>query len=511
MNQVSNPTSLAFQFVKVVIRELINFRIAVVVAFAFISLAVLVVGYIIPKKFTSTSVIYADQQNIIRPLLEGKASVTKVQDKTRTVREVITSPRILAMVVDQLQLVGPDATPVERDAVIKELRTRLKVSSAGPGFIRITYTDSTAGRTYDVITKVIDLFIKDSKDSKRSESREAYLFIDKQVKSYKSQLQEAEEKLKAFKSRSVEDSEAAVRSKITSLRTKIEDMKLDIEETQTRIASLQQALRKESRYVAKQYKSDVFRERLAIAQKQLDTLLLSYKEDYPDVVALKHQIEDIKQQIQEIESDREKAPSGASSEAAFNPLYEELRSKLADEKVNLRTKIKRLESTKVLLEQETERLNRIAADQAELAELTRDYNVTKSIYEDMLERKEKARLSMTLDVEGQGVTYKIQEPAVFPLTPTGVRFLHFFLVGPILGLLVPIAAIVAFVQLDPRIRFVETIEREFSVPVLAVIPHVNTPLSSRLLRKDVIIIAVILLMVFSVYVGVAAAKMTGAL
>jgi hypothetical protein len=94
----------------------------------------------------------------------------------------------------------------------------------------------------------------------------------------------------------------------------------------------------------------------------------------------------------------------------------------------------------------------------------------------MLERKEKARLSMALDVQGQGLNYKIQEPPVYPTVPVGIRFVHFFVAAPILGVLAPIGLIVAFIILDPRIRFVERVEAALpkSVPVLAIIPHITT-------------------------------------
>src|SRR5690625_7848949 len=82
-----------------------------------------------------------------------------------------------------------------------------------------------------------------------------------------------------------------------------------------------------------------------------------------------------------------------------------------------------------LQEREHQRAERVAANQAELSELTRDYNVTRDVYEEMLQRKESARLSMALDVEGQGVSYQIQDPARYPTNPSGLQFIHFAEIG----------------------------------------------------------------------------------
>ena len=124
----------------------------------------------------------------------------------------------------------------------------------------------------------------------------------------------------------------------------------------------------------------------------------------------------------------------------------------------------------------------------------------------MLERKEAARLSMTLDIEGQGVKYKIQEPAAYPLVPTGLRFFHFALIGPFVGLIVPLALLVVFILVDPRIRFIAGLVSSTTIPILGVVPHIQTPLSKRLLKTDIVLLIIFLLVVMSVYVGVALAR-----
>jgi hypothetical protein len=122
----------------------------------------------------------------------------------------------------------------------------------------------------------------------------------------------------------------------------------------------------------------------------------------------------------------------------------------------------------------------------------------------MLERKEKARLSMTLNIEGQGVTYRVQDPPLPPRKPTGLRFLHFVLLGPLLGMLVIIGFTVALVLVDPRIRFPSRLE-EIDVPFLGHVPHISTGLTKRLRKSDFILVAVSSLLILSLYVCLAAA------
>jgi uncharacterized protein involved in exopolysaccharide biosynthesis len=169
-------------------------------------------------------------------------------------------------------------------------------------------------------------------------------------------------------------------------------------------------------------------------------------------------------------------------------LYEELRKQLSVAEVDLKAQRRRMESLVGLQGQERGRAERVASNQAEFSELTRDYEVTQKVYNDLLARKENARISMTLDQEGQGISYRIQEPAVFPLKPTGLGFMVFVILGPILAVLLPILLLVAYVLLDPHLRSARALQKQLppEIEMLGVIPHYNSPLGERLLKKDMI-------------------------
>jgi protein tyrosine kinase modulator len=352
------------------------------------------------------------------------------------------------------------------------------------------------------------VFIKASSDEQRSESREAFLFIDNQVKQYKDQLVLAEERLKEFSAYNFDGRDGDVDASISRLRSQIEELKISLDEDKETVIALNKQLENESEYSTQKFKADIYGERLNDLETQRNTLLLSYTEDYPDVVSLTYQIEDVKKSMRDAASAEKKKGkarpkvSASDEDAVLNPLYQELRSRLSQINTDILAKRKRLSAFEKLQEDEYERRKRIAERGAQEAELTRDYNVTKRIYEDMLERKEKARLSMTLNIEGQGVTYRIQEPALPPLNPVGLRFLHFVLMGPFLGLFAVLGLVVLYVLVDPRIRFSENLAG-FPVKTLAVIPHINTKFSKRVMRTDIIVCFILGIAIMAIYVALA--------
>ncbi|KZZ35758.1 XrtA system polysaccharide chain length determinant, partial [Oleiphilus sp. HI0086] len=478
--------------------------------FARISFTVLFVWMVVPSKFQTSATIFADNQNILKPLLDDQAAQSKVQNHTKIVKDTIHSPRILKQVVDNLYGVQGFESAEELGQAINSLREKVLIKGLGAGYIKISYSDTTAEESYRVINEVVDVFIRASTDEQRTESREAFLFIDNQVKQYKDQLLLAEERLKNFRSQNFDGRDGDVDSSISRIRSQIEELKISIDEDKTSITATKKQLNNESEFSSQKYTADVYGERLKSLETTRNNLLLTYTEDYPDVVSLTYQIDDIRRAMKE--SDENKRIDGGQAkgeqDAVLNPLYQELRSRLSNAITRMQTKEKRLSALQGLMDKEFERRKRIAERGAEEAELTRDYTVTKRIYEDMLERKEKARLSMTLNVEGQGVTYRIQEPALPPLNPVGLRFLHFVLLGPIAGFLAIIGLAVVYIFVDQRIRFPEKLH-EFDVATLAVIPHIKTSFTKRVVRVDMIICVVLSILIMGAYVGLAFAAKVG--
>lgn len=322
------------------------------------------------------------------------------------------------------------------------------------------------------------------------------------MQTYKKQLEAAEEKLKEFKSKNTDGSEDAVSARIASLRQEIESLKIAIEETQSRITTINQQLNTEGQYLQAKGQVDELKTRRQTLTAQLEQMLLSYQENYPDVVSLRTQISELDSAINKIQS---AGDIFTSSDKVQNPLYEELRKQLADADVSLRSQKRRMQSLLTLQDDEFARQQRIAANQANLSDLTRDYDVTKKVYEEMLQRKETARVSMTLDIEGQGVSYRIQEPAAFPLKPSGVHFVHFAIVGPIIALLAPMGLLILYILVDPHLRSARVLQKQLpgDIEVIGVVPHYKSPIGERLLKKDVLLIGAVIAIGMICYLAIA--------
>ena len=478
----ASPGAELFARLPMLLAELRRHGALLLAAFGVIALAFLSTGIVLPRKYQSASTILVSEANIIAPLMEGRAVPTGVADRARIAREVIFSRAIMAEI---LKAGGWDAAvtePLARERLVGEIKQRTRIDSPGQNLIRITYTDAEPERAYAVANRYAELFISESLAAKERESREAFEFIASRVDEYHRKLTDAEERLKQFRAANLDarpGTDIDVRTRISEIRSQIEGARTQLSELQMRENALQAQISGEAEVSDLRSRSAQARQRIAELQSQLDTLLLDYTDSYPDVVRLRHQIEDMQAILVREERAESSGARGADLAAASNPLYQQLRSDLARVRGDIAALRARISENESLLQAELDRGRRVADSEASLAELTRDYEVNRDIYQDLLRRRENARVSMSLDAEQRGLTFRIQEPAALPLQPTGLRLMHFAIAGLGLGVAVPMGLLLALLQIDPRARSAQALAQALPVPVLVSIPEFRTRADRR--------------------------------
>jgi len=485
-------------------------KLALGTIFAVIALAALAVGIALPRKFESSTTILVQESNIVTGLMEGRAVATGIADRAGIAREVIFSRKVMN---DILAAGGwmerkPPPSPVEQDRLIENITNRTEITSPRDNLIQIAYSDSDPERAFKVTERLAELFIQESLAAKERESRNAFEFIDGQVQSYHKKLTDAEEKLKNYREANIDarpGGEADSNARIVQLRNQVEQARLELMEQRSRQSALSSQVSGESEITSVQTRASAYRVQLAELQNQLDKLLLTYTDDYPDVVRIRHQIQDLREALAREDQQRKtrspgNGPSPTDDSIQYNPLYQDLKSKLNEASRNSSATSSRLSATEQMLNTELERSKRIADSEAELSELTRDYEVNRDIYQDLLKRRENARVSMDLDQTQQGLTFRIQEPAALPIRPSGLRLLHFAIAGLLLGVLTPFGLLFGYARLDPRARSAAQIEQFAGVPVLATVPAYRTPADRRrnaLHRAMALVIVVGVLLIYA--------------
>src|SRR3970282_1573942 len=191
--------------------------------------------------------------------------------------------------------------------------------------------------------------------------------------------------------------------------------------------------------------------RLAELQAEQVRLTGSYTDRHPDVVRVQSQIRELQAQLQRGGMQN---PVGS---VAFNPGGGGDRARLTEARGRSMGSASRIATGNSLLAQELDRLNRVAALGSELANLTRNFEVNRNLYKDLLERRENARLSMNLDAQRGGLNFRVQDPAAVPLQSNGLTPGQIAMGGLALALAAPLLLLAGWVKYEHLVRTPEQV------------------------------------------------------
>lgn len=449
--------------------------------FAGIALAALLLGLSLGKTFTSTTTIAVDDGT--SPAASGK-NAAKVMARAAAAREIALSHKVM----DEILRTGgwldrnPDA--LERDKLVKRIATQLDISSPRqlPNLIRVSYSDTNPLRAYRVTRRFGELIIQESLAERARESREAFEFADSQAQLYARRLKDSETRLNDYR-RAHPDARVGtaedVNLRIAELRRTVDAARLESIDARAQEASVRSQFGGQSPFGVSQARSSQIQMQLADLRDQRDQLLLKYTPQYPDVVAIDHQMRDLQAELQRESSHPTTTLAvsrSATGTAGVNPIYGELKTRLADARSRSAAAASRASAGQALLEKEVARSEHILDGSGELAQLVREYENNRDQHLALLKRRAEAQVAMNMDADKHGLGFEVQEPAAIPLQPSSsLRLAHVASAGLLLAVIAPMLLMAGWLRVDPRVRTPSQIEQLAGLPVLGSIPMQRTP------------------------------------
>jgi polysaccharide chain length determinant protein (PEP-CTERM system associated) len=494
----------------------------VAVVFSLIALGGLVVGLLLPKTWECSALLVPDS-NAIKPLMEGHGVSGPSDIQLTTMTQAVQTRKIMREVLAFGGWLNRRMLPQQEEILLARLRSRLHVESTREATIRISYRDDDAKRTFLVTNKMVEIMIREAASAKETSSRETYEFIERQVKEYGDELAKAHEKLLAY----YRSQGAAVGiSEADKLLEETPPSSHGTGDNQTRKMSVEELakLRAEEATLTAQLsharpaattpdESRKTEEQLRAREEQMrfeyERLASSYTELHPDVVRKKNDLEMLRADLRRLEAARlESERAGAATAALDDQVTRAARTRLEEVRALLSPASKRsprrrpsaLPPPSPVAETNLDPNMKMVGQDSKLSELLRRYEATRDVYQDLLKKRETARLSKDLDVERSSVILRVQEPATMPVIASGLRVMHKSLIGIALAVLAPLGVLFAIVSFDGRVRGAEQIERMARVPILVRIPY--APSGEELTRNRIrrVISLLLTASVFAAYI-----------
>jgi polysaccharide chain length determinant protein (PEP-CTERM system associated) len=396
---------------------------ALIVAWCVMILGTLLV-FSLPNKYEANAQVYADTDALTNPLLRGVAVQPDVRERLQVVTHTMLSRPNLETVADKTGLALRATTPADKDGLLLRLGAAVQIKDAGTkNLYNLSYTDSDRQMAQTVVQAFLQILMNDTVGANTASATTAQNFLEQQVQDYGKRLTEAEKKLADFQKANVgyipSQGGSSYFMRLQAAEAQLQTLQAQYDTAIAGRATIQQQMRAMATGSAASPGIDPriqeVDKQIAAYQQQLNTLLLSYTDAYPDVTSTRRMIAQL--QARRAALQKNVASSSMMGVASDNPVYQEMQKSMYAAQVSIQTLAMQIDLQKRQIAELKSHGDKITDVQVTLQQLTRNYDVTKKQYDQLLERSNTAQLSQDATQSGNNLKFRVVNPPMVPLLP----------------------------------------------------------------------------------------------
>lgn len=381
-----------------------------------------------PESYVASARINVDTGSLLGPLMRGMTITPNSTERIAMVSRTLLSRPNLERLARMTDLDLQVTTEGQRDAMIRRLQNSISLSGSRGNnslySISVTHPDRETARR--LTQALITVFIETSMANQTTDNSQAQGFLAQQIAESEARLVEAENRLADFQRNNVDllpGERGDYYSRLRLARNNLQEARLQLRELENRRTELNRQLEGEDPvFIAGGLSTpgnSALDARIQAMRVQLDGMLTRYTDRHPEIRRLQGLIEQLEAEKQlELDEARENAVNVAGSGLSSSPVYQGMRSLLAETQAQVAALEVRVAEYQARVEDLESKVNQIPDVEAQLTQLDRDYNVINRQHQQLLERRESARLSDDLQRNAGDITFRVVDPPFVPLRPS---------------------------------------------------------------------------------------------
>ncbi len=382
--------------------------------------------------------------------------------------------------------IGDEVTNARQmDGAVGRLVNDIKVVSEGENLFEITaqsgrsdYSEAeNAQLAQTIVQRMIDIFREENLGGSRGEMRDTIEFLDAQLEARQRELEEAEQRRLEFEAMHPEliGGASALLSELNSTRSELRSVEADLAAAESSLAAIDGQLASTPR-TALSPGSGGPAAALAQAESNLNALRArGLTDEHPDVVALNRQIANL----------RTEAAADGGATGTPNPAYTSLVTMRAQRLANVQS----LESRAAALRSEIASITASQAREpgvaAEAQRISRDYEVLREQYDELLQDREELRLRGQVESERSAIQFEVVDPPSTPRSPAAPNRPLLLFGVLFVGIAAGMGTAFALGKIGSTYATASQLERDFDLPVIGTISHTLTEAGRDLRRRHI--------------------------
>ena len=467
-----------------------------------------------PDEYQVEAKVYIDTESLMGPLLKGLIVIPDPNQQVAVMlNTLITRPNLESVV----RIVNPKAdklSPEQLQAQVDNIQSAVTIRPlATKNLFTIGFTNNNNNYAEQVTQTLLSILQDSNIGDKRRDSETAQSFLDKKIAEYEDQLRAAEKRRADFKATNVDLlTKGGASARMDAANSELQTAKNDLNSAMARRNTLRAQIAATPQSLplgvvpagtdaggrgAGLHGSPA--QQLTQAKQQLDQLKLKDTDDHPDVISMKKQIGQLEAQIK---SDPNNADANSDASGTANPLYMQLRTKLADEEMNLAVQQTRIQAAAQQLADAKRDMENSLTVERQQTDQDRDYDVLTTNYQALLKSRESARLAQAVDDQQAPISFRVVEPpqkADAPAAPNRLLLNSGVLMAGLGG---GFGLALVLSLLAGRFVVSDDLATQLGIPMIGVVTRLRQATDIKRMRTSALVLSASVALLLLCYVGV---------
>ncbi len=447
----------------------------------------LLIGIFTPKHYTSHTSMLVQETAKMNPFLEDLSVSVVINDRIDALKTLLHSRHILGTVAEEQGLINAETSAKEHDQIIAEISDALTVQMVGKDLIRIDYKSHNPEGMKEMLTAVSKQFVEQLLAPELSSMKDSSHFLTEHLKYRQEALQQAEAALIAFKNQhatELPELHLSNISRLTQLKQRLSERQAEIAGAIQSLGGIDQQLSKTNPVLGR------IEEQIIRIREELSINRTRYTDQHSSIQNSLTTLKRLEEERQYIltHTEQETDIGQLWSIASSTPINSNMNKQplLVSQLENLqltRSKVdglsEEIKSLKQMVEKLEEQTSAYGENSSEFSRLERDLTIKRDLYDDLLLRYEKARITGSLGVFERDKRVKVIDRPFTPTTPINLPIYLFVISGLFGGILLGCSFSVILEFMDTSLRRRNRLEELTGVPVLSRIPFLPNPSISK--------------------------------
>jgi protein tyrosine kinase modulator len=452
-------------------------------------------SWLLPSTYRSGTLILVEQPSVPEKYVVSNID-TDIQHQLDSITQQILSRTRLRRIIDSLGLYAEERKHRSSDDLVEKMSKDIEIElSHGDdrklSAFNIYYANRDPKMAQAATAELANLFITENLEQRQESSENTTKFLESQLDQARAKLAQQEAKVRIFKDQHLGELPNQTQSNLqilAGLQNQVQtnqDSLNRAEQQNTYLESLINQYKAIDRGTTPGAAKPV---ELAEVDKELDQLKAQladltshYTDKHPDVRKTREQIARTEKMREQLLADMNNRPNKstpgsvapASLDSKSGPLLE-LESQLKANRLEITNREAEIKDEQSKINQYQARLNMAPVMEQQFANITRDYEQSKTDYESLLAKKNQSEMSTNLEKTQQSERFRMLDPPNLPVRPYKPNRLMLCGAGLAVGFVLGGAFAFGKEKLGDKIYSEREIRKLIPFDVMAEIPSIES-------------------------------------